>query len=60
MAVEEARVVAEKARHKAESEVTRLEVDRMSLLLELGTTKDEVSSLQSQAGKDKEAIEEEY
>ena len=32
----------------------------MSLLLELGTVKDEVSSLQSQAGKYKEAMEEEY
>ena len=32
----------------------------MSLLLELGMVKDEVSSLQSQAGKDKEAMEEEY
>ena len=37
-----------------------MEVERISLLLELGATKDEVSSLHSQAGKDKEAIEEEY
>ena len=59
-AVEEARVVAVEARRKAESEVARLEVDWTSLLLELGTVKDEVSSLQSQAGRDKEAMEEEY
>ena len=32
----------------------------MSLLLELGTVKDDVSSLQSQAGKDKEVMEKEY
>ena len=32
----------------------------MSLLLELGTVKYEVSFLQSQAGKDKQAMEEEY
>ena len=57
---EETRAVAEKARRKVESEAARLEVDQTSLLLELGMVKDEVSSLQSQAGKDKEAIEEEY
>ena len=38
----------------------RLEVKRTSLLLELEATKDEVSSLLSQAGRDKEAMEEEY
>ena len=32
----------------------------MFLLLELGTVKDDVSSLQSQAGKDKEVMEKEY
>ena len=57
---EETKAVAEEARRKAEVKATRLEVDRMSLLLDLGTTKDEVSSLQSQANKDKEAMEEEY
>ena len=30
------------ARHKAEAETARLEVERMSLLLEIGATKDEV------------------
>ena len=32
----------------------------MFLLLDLGMAKDEVVSLQSQAGKDKEAMEKEY
>ena len=58
--VEEARDVVEEARRKAKSEAARLEVDRTSLLLELRTVKDEVSSLHSQAGKDKETMEEEY
>ena len=38
----------------------RLEVERISLLLEIKGAKDEVSSLHSQAGKDKEAMEEDY
>ena len=37
-----------------------MEVERASLLLELEATKDEVSSLHSQASRDKEAMEEEY
>ena len=45
---------------RLEAEVTRLEVERMSLLLELEATKDEVSYLHSKAGKDKEAMEEDY
>ena len=57
-ATKEARVIAEKARSKAEA--TRLEVKRTSLLLEIGAAKDEVSSLYSQVGKDKEAMEEDY
>ena len=57
---EEAKAVVVEARRKAEVKATRLEVDWMSLLLDLGMTKDEVSSLQSQANKDKEAMEEEY
>ena len=54
------RAMAEKARRKAESEAARLKFDRTPLLLELGPAKDEVSSFQSQAGKDKEAMKEEY
>ena len=46
-AAEKARAVAEKARRKVETEVFRLEVDWTSLLLDLRTVKDEVSSLQS-------------
>ena len=60
VAAEEARVVVEEARRKAKSEVARLEVDWTSLLLELGTVKHEVSSLQSQVSQDREAMEKEY
>ena len=52
--------VAEEAKRKAEDETARPVVERTSLLLELGVEKDEVSSLQSQASKDKEAMEEDY
>ena len=51
-------MVAKEAKCKAEA--AHLEVERTSLMLEIGTTKDEVSSLHSQAGKDKEAMEEDY
>ena len=46
-AAKEARAVAEEVRRKVESEVARIEVNRTSLLIELGMAKDEVSSLQS-------------
>ena len=58
--VQEALAVTEEARRKAEVETSCLEVKRASLLLELGVAKDEVSSFHSQAGKDKEAMEEDY
>ena len=58
--VQDALGIAEEARRKVEAEVASLEVERTSLLLEVGATKDEVSSLQSQAGKDKGAIEKDY
>ena len=48
------------SRRKVKIETSRLEVERTSLLLELGAAKDEVSSLHSQAGKDKEVMEEDY
>ena len=48
----------EEAKRKAEAKTSHLEVERTSLLLEVGEAKDEVSSLHSQAGKDKEAMEE--
>ena len=53
-------MVVEEARRKAKAEVARLEVERPSLLLEIGTAKDLVSSLNSYAAKDKEAMEEDY
>ena len=43
-----------------EAEVARLTVERTSLLLKLETSIDEVFALHSQAGKDKEAIVEDY
>ena len=64
--VKDALVVAKKAKRKAEAkveveaEVARPEVEQTSLMLEIGAVKDEVSSLQSQAGKDKAAMEEDY
>ena len=50
----------EEAKRKAEVKTARLKVDRTSLLLGIGAAKDEVSALQSQAGKDKEALVGEY
>ena len=50
----------EKNGRKLEDEVASLEVERTSLLLELEGSKDEVSSLHSQEGKDREAMEENY
>ena len=58
--VQDALAAVEEARRKAEAKTPHLEIERTSLLLELGATKDEVSSLHSQAGKDKEAMEEDY
>ena len=45
---------------KLEAEIAHLAVERTTLLLELEASKDKVSSLNSQAGKDKEAMEEDY
>ena len=42
------------------AEVSCLSIERMTLLLELGASKDEVSFLHSQVDKDKEALEEDY
>ena len=58
--VQEALVATEEGGRKAKAKIARFEVERTSLLLELGASKDEVSSLYSEAGKDKEVIEEEY
>ena len=58
--VQEALAAAEESRSKAKAGTTHLEVERTSLPLELGASKDEVSSFHSQVGRDKEAMEEEY
>ena len=58
--VQDALVVVEEARRMAEADTAHLEIERTTLLLKLGATKDEVSSLHSQVGKDKEAMEEDY
>ena len=43
--VQSALVIMEEVKCKVEAEAARLEVERTSLLLEIGATKDEVSSL---------------
>ena len=58
--VQDALTVAEEAKRKVETEAAHLEVEHTSFLLEIGVVKDEVSSLQSQTGKDKAAMEEDY
>ena len=58
--VRDALVAVEEVRCKAKVEAARLEVERTSLLLDIEASKDEVSSLQSQVGKDKEAMDEDY
>ena len=45
--MEEAKAIAEEAKHKVQAKATRLEVERTSLLLEIGAVKDEVSSFYS-------------
>ena len=49
--VQNALAVAEKARWKAEDEASLLADERVSLLLELGTCKDEVSAIRVEALK---------
>ena len=58
--VRDALAVTEEAKRKARVETTRLEVEQTSLMLELGAAKDEVSTLQSQASKNKEAMKKDY
>ena len=57
---QEALAAAEDDRRKEEAGTARLEVELTSLHLELKATKDEVSSLHSQDGREKEAMEEDY
>ena len=49
--VQNALVVAKEARWKAKDEAIRLAVEQVSLLLELGTCKDEVSTIREEALK---------
>ena len=58
--VQEALATAEEGRSKAKAGTASLEVERTSLPPELRAAKVEVSSLHSQASRDKEAMEEEY
>ena len=58
--VQKALAAAEEGGRKAKVETAYLEVEWTSLLLELGATKDKVSSFHSQVGGDKEAMEKEY
>ena len=58
--VQNAMVVADEAKRKAEDEASHLTIERVSLLLELGTSKDEVSALQAHALKEKKALDEAY
>ena len=45
---------------KAKDEASYLVVEQVYILLELGTSKDEVSAIRAQAFKDKKALEEAY
>ena len=56
----DALAVVEEDGRRLEAKVACLAVEQTSLLLELEASKDEVSSLHSQAGKDEEAMEEDY
>ena len=58
--VQNALAISEEARQKAEDEASCLAVERVSLLIELMTSKDEVSTLQAQAFKEKKALDEAY
>ena len=58
--VQNALAVLEEARQKAKDEASRLVVEQVSMLLELGTSKDDVSTLQAQVLKEKKALEEAY
>ena len=54
--VQNALSVAEEAKRKAEDEASRLAIERVSLLLELETSKDEMFALQAHALKEKKAL----
>ena len=56
----DALAAAEEDGRESEAEIARLAIEKMSLLLELEASKNEVSSLHSQVGKDEEPVEEDY
>ena len=58
--VQHALAASEEARRKAEDEVSRLVDERVSLLLELGANKDELSAFQAEASKEQKAVEEAF
>ena len=58
--VKNALAVAKETRRKADDEVSRLTDKRVSLLLELGTCKDEMFAIQAEAFKENEALREAY
>ena len=58
--VQNALAVLEEVRLKAKDKASRLAVERVSLLQNVGTSKDEVSTLQAQALKEKKALKEVY
>ena len=58
--VQKALAIAEEARRKAEDEASRQADEQVSLLLELGTCKDEVSAIRAEALKKKKAMEKAY
>ena len=58
--VQNALAVAEEARQKADDEVSHLMDERISLLLELGTCKDEIYAIRAEALKDNKALSEAY
>ena len=55
--VQHALAASEEARQKAEDEASRLENERVSLLLELGASKDELTEVRAEASKEKKAME---
>ena len=56
----DALAAAKEDKRRSEDEIVCLAVELTSLLLELEASKDDVSSIHTQAGKDKESMEEDY
>ena len=58
--VQDALAIVEEAKRKVWTETAHLKVEQTSLLLEIRAARDEVSSLHSQEGRVKEAMEKYY